>query len=1158
MPKNIDEIYQKKEHRQHIYDLPDTYIGSAEPTLLQDCWVFNDETVTQEDINFVPGLYKIFDEVLTNASDHKVRTTIQSKTDNTIKQVKNIKVHITDKMISVENDGNGIDIVMHSKENVYVPEMIFGQLLTSTNYSKEDKTWGGKNGYGAKLANIFSTEFTVETVDSTRNKIYTQTWKNNMKERQDPVIKNYSKVPYTKITFKPDFKRFKIKNMDDTAKVMTRRVYDIAGLFGDETTVFLNGKKISLGTSKVMGSFEKYANLYIGKSSETKRSYLKHKDWEVIACMSRDNSFEQMSFVNGICTWRGGKHVDHVSDAIAKRLTEMIKAKNKKNENVTTAFVKSNLRVFIKTSIINPDFDTQTKEYLTSTSKSFLSKFEPSQEFLEKLMKSGIMERSLSVMSFKEKQTLKKTDGTKKTKIKNAKLQDAIDAGTKNSKDCVLILTEGDSAMTYVSSGLKSFSEAKQRKIGTYPLRGKLLNVREATSTQLANNSEITDLKKILGLKQGMDYSDDKNFNTLRYGAIWILTDADLDGAHIKGLVMNFIHSQWPSLVQRSPEFIKSIKMYAVKIWHWKDKKLQIRQKEHIFETVNEFNKWTILNEAEWNKPGWEVKYYKGLGTYLSTDAEQDFKQIREIKYMHDSETDEHMKLAFDKKYSDARKAWLGQFDPNNITELTTNHETYSDFIDKRLIEFSNSDNIRSIPSMLDGLKPSQRKILWAAIKKPLFGKEIKVAQFQGYVSEQSDYHHGEVSLNEAIVGMAHDYVGSNNLNLLLPNGQFGTRMGGGKDMKAGKDAASARYIYTQLNHTVSTLFKKEDNPLLHYNQSDEHKPIEPVVYYPILPNILMNGTDGIGTGYSTQLPLYDPQQIIDYIKAKLNNESYTKEITPFYRGFKGSITKESDSSYVSHGVYSRLGKDKLVITELPVGKGSLSFKQYKEFILTKMVDYEGTSKTKALLLDEESFITDKNFKMTLTFKKDTLQEIIKETELFEKEFKLCNNINTSNIHLYDKNGFIKKYKNPEEILDEFYEVRLVKYGERKDYMLNEYQKELVMHSTKAQFIEDIMEENILLYEKVNKKRVNKKQEEVISQLEKLNYSKHENSYNFLLHMRIDSFTEENITKLRKQCDDLKEKITNLTNTSPNSLWDNDIADFQKEYNDYIINWSKK
>ncbi len=215
---------------------------------------------------------------------------------------------------------------------------------------------------------------------------------------------------------------------------------------------------------------------------------------------------------------------------------------------------------------------------------------------------------------------------------------------------------------------------------------------------------------------------------------------------------------------------------------------------------------------------------------------------------------------------------------------------------------------------------------------------------------------------------------------------------------------------------------------------------------------------------------LYDPQQIIDYIKAKLNNETYTKEITPFYRGFKGSITKESESSYVSHGIYSTLGKDKLVITELPVGKGSLSFKQYKEFILTKMVDYEGASKTKALLLDEESFITDKNFKMTLTFKKDTLQEIIKETELFEKEFKLCNSINTSNIHLYDKNGFIKKYKNPEEILDEFYEVRLVKYGERKDYMLNEYQKELVMHSTKAQFIEDIMEETVLLYEKVNKK----------------------------------------------------------------------------------------
>ena len=1156
MPPKISDIYQKKEHRQHIYDLPDTYIGSAVQTTLQDAWVIENDNIIQKEIKYVPGLYKIFDEVLTNASDHKVRSDAQKKSGKDIHPVKNLKIFIDDEKISIENDGNGIDVEMHEKEHVYVPEMIFGQLLTSTNYSKEDKTWGGKNGYGAKLANIFSEEFTVETVDSERNKKYVQTWNDNMTKRGTPKITKYSRASYTKITFKPELKRFGLKAMDDTKSMMERRVYDMVGLFGDELTVYFNGKKINLGTSKIMSSFEKYANLYIGKSTETKRAYIKHKDWEVLACMSRDNNFEQMSFVNGICTWRGGKHVDHVADSIGKKLCEAIKNKNKKNENITPALVKTNLRVFIKTNVINPDFDTQTKEYLTSTSKSFLSKFDLSQEFLDKLMKSGIAERSLSVMNFKEKQTLKKTDGTKKTKIQNAKLQDAIEAGTKNSKDCILILTEGDSAMTYVSSGLKSFPESKQRKIGTYPLRGKLLNVREATAKQLSENSEITDLKKILGLKQNTDYSEEKNFDTLRYGSIWILTDADLDGAHIKGLVMNFIHSQWPSLIERSPEFIKSIKMYAVKIWHWKDKKANIKQHEHIFETINDFNKWTETHKEEWSKSGWEVKYYKGLGTYLSKDAEEDFKKIREIKYRYDKETNEHMKLAFDKKYSDVRKQWLGKFDPKNIKELTVDHESYSDFIDNRLIEFSNSDNVRSIPSMIDGLKPSQRKILWAAIKKPISNKEIKVAQFQGYVSEQADYHHGETSLNEAIIGMAHDYVGSNNLNLLLPNGQFGTRMGGGKDLKAGKDAASARYIYTQLNFVVPHLYKKEDNSLLAYNYSDENKQIEPLFYYPILPTILMNGTDGIGTGYSTQLPCYNPQQIIDCIRSKLNDISYNNPINPFYRGFNGTITYEN-LTFISHGVYTRLGENKLVITELPVGKGSLSFKQYKEFILTKMIDYEKSKN--GFLLDEESFITDKSFKMTITFKKDALNNMLLTNDgigYFEKELKLRNTINVSNTHLYDEHGYIKKYNNVYDIIDEFYDFRLGKYLERKENMLEEYNKELILYSTKAQFIEDIMDSTVIMYETINNRQINRSRDNIIKQLDDLDYPTHEDSYNFLLHMRIDSFTNEMINKLRKDCDNLEEKIIKLKNTTTKQLWLNDIDDFEKEYNEYMTHWN--
>ena len=317
-----------------------------------------------------------------------------------------------------------------------------------------------------------------------------------------------------------------------------------------------------------------------------------------------------------------------------------------------------------------------------------------------------------------------------------------------------------------------------------------------------------------------------------------------------------------------------------------------------------------------------------------------------------------------------------------------------------------------------------------------------------------------------------------------------------------------------------------------------------------------MNGTDGIGTGYSTQLPCYDPQQVHDYIKSKLTNQAYTKEIMPYYRGFKGTMTKESDYTYMSHGIYKQISKDKLLITELPVGKGALSFKQYKEFILSKMVDNE--SKKGGFLTDEETFMTDKSFKMTITFKKDTLVSMMQTPDAFEKELKLCNTINTGNIHLYNQNGYIKKYQRPEEIMDEFYGYRLQKYSQRKDHMLEEYDEELTLVSTKAQFIEDIMDETVVMFEKVKNKMVNRTRENVIEQLETLDYPTHQEGYDFLLHMRIDSFTDEMLNKLRKQIDALEEKIKTLQDTSIQELWTEDLKEFEKEYHDYLKNWKSK
>ena len=183
------------------------------------------------------------------------------------------------------------------------------------------------------------------------------------------------------------------------------------------------------------------------------------------------------------------------------------------------------------------------------------------------------------------------------------------------------------------------------------------------------------------------------------------------------------------------------------------------------------------------------------------------------------------------------------------ILDTNSNKVSHKDFINKEMIHFSIYDCERSIPNLMDGLKTSLRKILYSSFKKNLT-TEIKVAQFSGYVSEQSGYHHGEASLNGAIVGMAQDYVGSNNINLLLPNGQFGTRLQGGKD------SASERYIFTQLNQITRYIYRKEDDPVLEYLE-DDGDPVEPRYYVPIVPMVLVNGGKGIGTGFSTDILSY-------------------------------------------------------------------------------------------------------------------------------------------------------------------------------------------------------------------------------------------------------------------------------------------------------------
>lgn len=756
--QKIEDKYKKYELREHIYNIPDTYIGSINPNNLE-LYLYDEKNKNMElkEITYVPGLLKIFDEVIVNAIDHSVRLLQEeAKGKENIKHMKNIKVTVDKKTgyISVLNDGNGIDVVQHEALKVYVPELVTGTLLTSTNYNHdEEKIIGGKGGYGLKLTNIFSKHFNIETIDHYRQRIFTQNFKNNMLEKEKPTIRSTTKNPYTKITFLPDYERFGLKKglTDDMYELFKRRTIDAAACTNKNVGVYFNDEKLPVK------DFEKYAELFINKTEDPLIYENCNERWEVAVSVSKNGVFEHNSFVNGINTIRGGTHVNYITNTIVKKLSDMIESKKKKT--IKPQVLKDNLFVFIKSTIVNPAFDSQSKETLTTPVAKFGSKCDISDKFIEKLFKTNIVDKALSLTEFQNQKKLAKTDGKKTSKLIIPKLDDANLAGTKDSDKCTLILTEGDSAKTMAISGL---SVIGRDKYGVFPLRGKIMNVKDASLQKISDNAEITALKKILGLEQNKNYTD---INSLRYGSILVLTDQDHDGSHIKGLLFNVFQSLWPSLY-KIDGFLTSMLTPIIKATNSRGGSVI------SFYNMTDYENW--METDDFKKGSWKIKYYKGLGTSKDEEAKEYFRDMKKITYRHTSNSDKHIDLAFNKKRADDRKEWLMHYNRNNVLDYDKLDVNYEDFINKDLIHFSNRDLERSINHICDGLKESTRKILFACLKRKLYNSEIKVAQLAGNVSEVTAYHHGEQSLQQAIIGMAQIFVGTNNINTLIPNGQFG------------------------------------------------------------------------------------------------------------------------------------------------------------------------------------------------------------------------------------------------------------------------------------------------------------------------------------------------------------------------------------------------
>ena len=1078
----MSERYKKLSLREQILLRPDTYIGAVTPEEIETfTWNGSDSVFKQETVQYSRGLMRLFEEIYENATDQVSRggTT-------------RIDISFADGMISVKNNTGVENIpIQLNKEGVYYPQMIFCELLTSSNYNDNEKRLtAGRNGYGAKLTNIFSKKFIIDVV--TNGKHYHQECRDHMSVIDAPIVKTTKEKNYTQITFLPDYEYFKI---DPSAMlgVFYKKCCDISVCLNSLNTRVKDAVSVYLNDVLVpVKKFEQYIGFYTCQSrcdsssvAEKPLLFIDSEQRISIGVVMSD-SFMSIGFVNGV-SCNSGSHVNSVVNSIVNSIRSI-----KKYSNVKPAAIKSCLNIFMVATLENPTFTTQTKEVLVTPKPSyklpdqFLSK-------ITKLIKLSVTEQA----SEQDTKTLKSMNKNVKRSAKIydiPKLMDAEKAGSAESSKCKLFICEGDSA-----AGLGRILLSQTFKYnGLFPIRGRLLNVRNASAKQIASNAEIQSLLRILGLKIG------EKATNLRYGGLVCLVDSDVFGiGAIQSLIMNFIHYWWPELLQK--KFFYYFRTPIIK--------LTLKNGVKYCYSLPEYSKFLATNPSVKN-----TKYIKGLGTIEKSLGQEMAKNIPDylipFQPLQESEND-LIDQTFNKDRSDDRKVWINatktlEYDAEEEqSNRLANGLNITEYINKDVAEFSRYNLEISIPSIMDGFKPSQRKIMFTAFKKNVTNPEgIKVAQLGPMVAQLTAYKHGENNLMDTIINLAQDFTGSNNINFLKPIGQFGSRYNNA--------AASPRYIYTALNEVTRKIFRPEDEAILKYIE-DEGMSIEPEYYIPVIPTILVNGALGLGTGWSTKIPMWNVHDIIQYMKNVILHKPLNK-INYYYRDFKGEIIPMKNG-FISQGVYSVSG-NKIEITEIPL---ETSGESYKEFLHSLVLS--------GRLQD----VVEKNTEV-ISFVVTVLDNKILEDPV--KELKLQKTILTSNMHLFDKNGLIKKYNNVYEIINEWMTSRFPWYAIRKRHLISELSGQLDVVSSKYRFLQMIMKDELVVYRR--------KRDDVIADLQKNGFKMVSDSYDYLLKMPVTSFTEEMLEKLQKEIDDVSGRLEDVKKTSVEQMWLNDLDDVEK------------
>lgn len=1224
---------------------PDTYIGSRITQEQVKDWVYDDDTKSMiyRDINFNPGLVHIFVEAISNSMDNKWR----SQTKNIIMTKIQVTIDLDPESenfgwISILNDGYFIPAKIHTytledgaKEDLYPVQAFFTKILAGTNFEDDSvRKSSGKNGIGAKTVVVYSKECNIEHTDPTNRKKLVLKISDHGKKKEAPKITSFSGVNgYTKVSFLPDYDYFGFDINDETNRndyycMLKRLTFNTAMI--TKLNVSFNGEKIKID------SLLKYAKLYYPDSKFQTISSGNPNDLvnsECVICektVETENTkdIEGFSWINGIFTAQGGIHLDSYSKNIITKVVKLFNEKNSKGKSplkTTSSQIEPYLALFVRSEAPSPNFGGQTKEklfgiYDASSSTKVSQKFpvnlnkEELESLVDKIYKWEFISELKNNLLDKKDSSFDKKSKTGNKRVKYEKLRDANHAGNSNSKECVLFITEGDSAKVFADA-LAQDLQGGLNKYGSMAIKGKFLNTEKCTKSQLEANVEVKAFRESLGLNYGVDYSKIENRKTLRYGTVMIMSDQDDDGFHIRGLLINFLHQFWPTLSVNDPLnlgslFIKSFSTAVVMIHSTIKGELPLK-----FYSNPEFKEYMKTHP---NIPSSRIKYYKGLGTHSpEKDTQYYVNDVKVLEYKADPDAKKTLSIWFsnDKEAVIQRKKEMlkrlpkpeGEIDEDSeISEISDNGGDYidedkfqafgtiniTDFCNNQLMIYNLMTMWRAIPSVWDGNKESQRKVLDGT---PYTKKTIGVDKLVGKIGEKTSYHHGAVSLEKTVIGMAQKFPGSNNIPLLIDDGNFGSRA---KKSDGGDDAAAARYISSGLWPLTKVIFPQEDLPILDKN-IEEGKMIGYKYYMPIIPMILVNGAEGIGTGWSTKIPSYNPLDLIEWIEKWLDLDDREEEspdmeaLKPWYRGYKGKVVLSQPDenmwykSWISYGTIKKGDPPAGVkyneyeqwydITELPIGLWTNVFKNY----LDEISDPSAKNKKGESIQVIKKYTIESMKNTNIHFKILPLPGVVPNVEdpkNFASVLKVQKSLN--NMIVTNEFGYPIKYSCVEHLLDDFCKKRLSFYEKRKIYQLQKYIYEKEKSKNKYRFIQEVIDSKFVIN--------NYKTEEALEEaLEKAGYKKFTNifirpeekdeiileddnetegeenekvekkggktpSYNYLLNISVRTQTQSSVNKLKNEVAEAEKEYNILNTKSPETIWKEDLEKFKVEYDKFL------